>query len=669
MKKKVIIYIVIILVVFTLGFLLGGNGSDITAPETTHKHENLQTQAEVWTCSMHPQIRMPSPGKCPICGMYLIPLVNESDQDAGARELKMSPTAMKLADIETTEAVRKFVPAEIRLVGKVDYDETKIKNITAWVPGRLDRLFVDYTGITVKKGDHMVLLYSPELLTAQEELIQSKKSANEFKSSGMKIMRETAIKTLEASRDKLRLWGLTQAQIDEIEKSGKVTDHITIYSPISGIVVHKNVDEGSYVTTGTKLYTVADLSGMWVMLDAYESDLVWLRYGQEVDIETEAYPGEIFKGTISFIDPILDSKTRTIRVRVNVPNKDGKLKPGMLTRSVVHSRVAQAGKVMDEAMAGKWICPMHPEVIKDKKGNCDICDMPLVTTESLGYATVKNTKEAEAPLVIPASAPMITGKRAVVYVAKPDQEGTFEGREIVLGPRVGDYYIVYDGLSEGEMVVTKGNFKIDSALQIQAKPSMMSRAGEPAPSAPMHHDGMVMSEDKNTSEKSSMDSMKTDNEKFEAPENFRDQIDNVLDVYFKIQVALSKDDSAVVMAQGELLKKALDNIDMELLKGDGHMAWMKELKVLNNQASTLGSVSDIEQQRKLFETLSETIKSVVKKFGTGGRHTVIVFHCPMAFDGKGADWLQDNPDLKNPYFGSSMLTCGDQKETLATKGN
>jgi Cu(I)/Ag(I) efflux system membrane fusion protein len=661
--KRIIIFIVIVCFAFAMGLLLGGNGSETGVMTETHDHGEEQAQA--WTCSMHPQIRMPGPGKCPICGMDLIPLSDLDNQNAGERELKMSPAAIKLAEIQTSEVLRKFVPAEIRLVGKVDYNETAVKNITAWIPGRIDRLFVDYTGIPVKKGDHMVSLYSPELLTAQEELIQAKKAVKEFNNSNMKIMRDTAIDTLNAAREKLRLWGLTEKQVSDIEKKGKTSDHMTIYSPMSGIVINKNVEEGTYVKTGTRLYTIADLSKMWIKLDAYESDLVWLRYGQEVNIETEAYPGEIFKGTIAFIDPVLDKMTRTVKVRVNVPNTDGKLKPEMFVRSTIHARVAQSGRVMDEALAGKWICPMHPEVIKNKKGNCDICGMPLVTTESLGYATIKDTKKDTAPLVIPASAPLITGKRAVVYVKKPDEEGVFEGREITLGPRVGDYYIVDEGLSEGEMVVTNGNFKIDSALQIQAKPSMMSPEGGTAPAGHAHHAGMVMPEGKNANEQSSMDSTPLNNKKFEVPDKFRDQIDGVLDVYFAIQVALSKDNPKTVRAQGKLLKQALDNVNMELLKGAGHIVWMKELNVLNNQASILDSVSDIEQQRKSLEILSETLKSVVNKFGTGGKHTVIVFHCPMAFDGKGADWLQDNPDLKNPYFGEAMLTCGEEVSVLA----
>jgi Cu(I)/Ag(I) efflux system membrane fusion protein len=234
--------------------------------------------------------------------------------------------------------------------------------------------------------------------------------------------------------------------------------------------------EGMYVNTGTPIYTVADLSQVWVRLDAYESDLPWIRYGQTLTFSTEAYPGEVFKGWISFIAPMLDPRTRTVKVRVNVPNPDGRLKPEMFVHALVTSQIAQGGKVMDPNMAGEWICPMHPSVVKDEKGTCDICGMDLVTTESLGYVAAEAA--GPLPLVIPATAPLITGKRAVVYVKQPDTElPMFEGREVVLGPRAGDYYVVVSGLSEGELVVTHGNFKIDSALQIQAKPSMMNPEG------------------------------------------------------------------------------------------------------------------------------------------------------------------------------------------------
>jgi len=590
--------------------------------------------------------------------MDLIPVTKSTDEEIGERELKLSPTAQKLAEIQTATVERKYVSAAIRMVGKVDYDETRLSYITAWVPGRLDRLFVDYTGISVRKGDHMVYLYSPELLTAQEELLQAIRAGGELKNSGMKIMRETALQTVEASREKLRLWGLTDEQITKIEKSGEASDHITIYSPMGGVVIDKNVEKGAYVKTGTRLYTIADLSHLWIRLDAYESDLVWLRYGQEVHVETEAYPGEVFKGTIAFIDPVLDTKTRTVKVRVNVSNADGRLKPEMFVRTTVHAHVAESGKVMDEALAGKWICPMHPDIIKDHAGSCDICGMPLARTESLGYASVSGDKEDPAPLVIPASAPLITGKRAVVYVAHPEKEGIFEGREIVLGPRAGGYYLVSEGLEQGERVVVNGNFKIDSALQILAKPSMMSPEGGVPMVGHAHHGDMSMPQ------REAKEAPKPENQETQTPMAFRKQIDGVLTVYFGIQEALHRDEAKNVRKRGKSLLNALKAVDMGLLNGDAHMVWMKELKDLNEQARVLEKTSEINKQREAFYLVSESLTSVVRQFGTSGKQAVLQFHCPMAFDNRGAHWLQNKIGVQNPYFGQAMPQCGEQTATL-----
>lgn len=474
----------------------------------------------------------------------------------------------------------------------------------------------------------------------------------------MRIMRETALRTVEASREKLRLWGLTGKQIAEIEKSGKTSDHITIYSPMGGVVIQKNAQEGAYVNTGTRLYTIADLSHLWIKLDAYESDLMWLRYGQEAQIETEAYPGEVFKGTITFIDPVLDTKTRTVKVRVNVPNADGRLKPEMFVRTTVHAHVAESGKVMDAALAGKWICPMHPEIIKDHAGSCDICGMPLARTESLGYASVSGDKEDPAPLVIPASAPLITGKRAVVYVAHPEKEGIFEGREIVLGPRAGGYYLVSEGLEQGERVVVNGNFKIDSALQIQAKPSMMSPEGGVPMAGHAHHGDMTMPQGE------TKEAPKPEKQDTQTPKAFREQIDGVLTEYFNIHQALNQDDAKEAKKGGSQLQKALKTVDMGLLNGEAHMVWMKELVDLNQQAKALEKTSDINKQREAFYLVSESLTSVVRQFGTSGKQAVLQFHCPMAFDNRGAHWLQNKIGVQNPYFGQAMPQCGEQTAIL-----
>jgi len=421
---------------------------------------------------MHPEIVMDRPGKCPKCGMDLIPM----SQGAGGqspRQLVVSQDTARLMEIATWPVERRFVTAEIRMVGKIDYDETRVKSITSWVAGRIDRLYVDYTGITVAEGDHMVYIYSPQLLSAQAELIQAARSVSAMNADSSDLVRRSIEGTLKAARQKMRLLGLTEQQTADIERTGEPQDHLTIYSPMGGVVIEKSATEGMYVETGTPIYRIADLSRLWVRLDAYESDMMWIRYGQEVVFTTEAYPGEVFRGTVSFIDPVINTRTRTYRLRVNVDNADGRLKPEMFVRAVVRSRIAAAGRVMDPNLADKWICPMHPDVVKEGPAACDICGMDLVTAESLQLAVVAEPNEP--PLVIPASAPLITGRRAVVYVRVPDaNEPSFEGREVLLGPRAGDYYIVKDGLAVGEQVVTNGNFKIDSALQLRAAAGMMS---------------------------------------------------------------------------------------------------------------------------------------------------------------------------------------------------
>ncbi len=439
-----------------------------------------ERQAELWTCSMHPQIRQPKPGKCPICAMDLVPAGGGGTDKPGPSELVMSPAARKLAEIRLAPVERRFARIAVRLAGKVQFDETRIAYIAPRVSGRIDRLYVNFVGVRVNQGDHLADFYSPELVSAQQELIQAAASVRSRESNAASAGLDSARAILESVREKLRLWQLTPGQIAEIERSGKPRDHLTFYSPLAGIVVERmNTYEGMYVETGMKLFTVADLSRVWIKLDAYESDLVWLRYGQPVALQVAACPGEIFQGTIAFIDPVLDPTTRTVKVRVNAENRGGRLKPGMFVQAVVEAASTAAGKVIQPNLAGKWISPMHPEIVKDAPGTCDICGMPLVPAAELGYAG-NEPGMAEPPLVIPASAPLITGERAVVYVAVPGREGAFEGREIVLGPKAGDSYLVQSGLQEGELVVMNGGFKIDSSLQIQGRASMMQPQAEVA---------------------------------------------------------------------------------------------------------------------------------------------------------------------------------------------
>jgi membrane fusion protein, copper/silver efflux system len=766
--KKAALYIGAALLILALGYGLGQHQAP-TGPEEDphagHEHEVVEeTKETVWTCSMHPQVRLPQKGLCPICHMDLIPLTDDETSDAaGLRELTVSEAATKLMDLEVVPVERRFVKTQVRMVGKVEYDETRLATITARIPGRLDRLYVDYTGVPVRTGDHLVELYSPQLLAAQEELVQAGVAVQNSQGSELNFVQTTAQDTLTAAREKLRLWGLTAEQIAQVESTGQVSDHMTIYAPSGGIVIHKNAVEGMYVKEGTAIYRIADLSQLWVKLDAYESDLQWLRYGQTVEFTTVAYPGESFTGTISFIAPALDPRTRTAKVRVNVPNADGRLKPEMFVKAVAWAEIAAGGRVLDTALAGRWICPMHPEIVKDEAGICDICEMDLVQAESLGF--VADASTAEKPLVVPVSAALVTGTRAVVYIQKSGTEKpSFEGREIVLGPRAGDFYLVRSGLEEGELVVVRGNFKIDSALQIRAKPSMMAPGGPAAggghqhsakddsstpPSMPgveigvlsRHQLSQVVEAGKKVKtfldqenydavgaafygvqySLSAVDannllgdahkqwtelSMRIENDAVEGaeaqtpekiqtvaqslsqnlarleqrfglrsmhtghagmtlPEASKKQLGALIQGYLSLQKTLADDSPANAKEAATRAQQALNSVDMSLLAGDSHDKWMEALPILRESLTKIAGTEDLQVQREGFFPLSQQMIGLSKTFGALGADTVYIMHCPMAFDNRGASWLQGNENLRNPYFGDMMLQCGTVEDVIS----
>jgi Cu(I)/Ag(I) efflux system membrane fusion protein len=646
-----------------VGLLLASifSGSSGTSPPVV-----AGTAAEVegptmWTCSMHPQIRQPAPGKCPICAMDLIPIVKSA---GGMRTLAVSPEARALMNVQTVPAERKYVENVIRMVGKVDFDETRLGYITAWVAGRLDRMFIDYTGVEVKKGHHLVDIYSEELYSAQQELIQALKFAKQRQPGQSTLL--TQIDYVASAREKLRLLGLTDDQIKAIEEQQKPSDRITVYSPVGGIVIEKLKQQGERVRLGERIYTIADLSQVWVHLDAYEADIPWVKYGQEITFTTEAHPGEEFKGQIVFIQPVLNDRTRTVKVRVNVPNPGLKLKPDMFVHGVVRSKVAAGGRVMDSNMAGKWISPHHPEIIKDEPGKCDICGMPLVRAETFGFVAAELDEKAR-PLVIPYTAALYTGTRAIVYVELPNMHGgveprfqtlstlieageldkirdafasfsnildqpynqpgtdyakrlwhsyadklavhalagkrakslknaentfaklekvmsalredlappqqpTFEGREIILGERAGNYYIVRHGLQEGELVVTHGNFKIDAEVQIQAKPSMMTPEG--GGGGGHDHGGHGDSKKSGTDEHPG--------HKMELPVDFQDQIHELEAAYQRVTKTVNEADLKQINAVFGAFGEALSNVDGEPLTGHPRMVWKEFAMLLSN---------------------------------------------------------------------------------------
>ena len=500
-------------------------------------------KSDVWTCSMHPQIRLTNPGSCPLCGMQLIP-VSKLPKARGDLETR--------AGLVTEPVVRRELFKEIRTVGKLDYSERQVAYITSRIDGRVDRLFVDFTGVEVKKGDHLVEIYSPELLVAQNELLLGL-DAVEKENPSSPSTKSFAHARLESVRTKLRLLGILDEQIAEIEETRKPTTHLTIFAPIGGTVIEKNVRVGQYLNTGDQVYRIADLDPIWLYLNIYEFDLAWVRFGQTVDVQLEAFPGEKFNGSIMFIDPFLDDATRTIRVRVNIKNSDRLLKPQMFATATIHVRLRSDGTPEPTGLEGMFVCPMHPEVMQREPGKCSICEMqlekvperrskpesreskvksdapadkspdaadkkedhsahakePPTTTQGAksesheGHAATSiSTKKAasgEGVLAIPVSAVLDTGRRRITY--RQTGDGAYELVELKLGPRAHsldesgkrrEFFVVLDGIDEADRVVSQSGFLLDSQRQIEGMPSLLYPKGQAGTALHSGHGGMDM---------------------------------------------------------------------------------------------------------------------------------------------------------------------------------
>lgn len=474
--------------------LLGGVvGALLLWPDTSPE---AAVGAADHTCSMHPQVRLPKGQKCPLCGMDLVPVAQ-----LGALQAQLE----ERAGVQTEAVTYRELFKEVRTVGRLDYNERQVAYITARIAGRVDRVYADFTGISVKKNDHLVDIYSPDLVVAQDELIRA------LDAKGTGAFGEA---TLEAARTKLRLLGALPEQIQAIERSRKRNTHLTLYAPLGGTVIEKNVRAGQYVKEGDVLYRIADLDPIWLYLDIYEYDLGWVRFGQTVDVTVEAYPGETFKGTVAFIDPYLNDKTRTLKVRVNLKNPDRRLKPAMYASATIQVRVRPDGMPEPTGFEGKYVCPMHPEVVREQPGDCTICDMALERVPDLKPATDKDAppehahaapakkkaeKKAGPPppgtvLAVRSSAVLDTGRRQVAY--RLNDDGAYELVELTLGPRATGkdatgqttvYYPVLSGLEAGQFVVVRGGFLLDSQRQIEGMPSLLFPGGQSGAGHPSDH--------------------------------------------------------------------------------------------------------------------------------------------------------------------------------------
>ena len=589
--KKYLVYTAVALAGILTGALLFGGDPSAESVEEHIAENHTNEQGEIiYTCSMHPQVRQNEPGNCPICGMQLIPAEN-SASDANPNELVMTPAAIKLAEIETSPVVKEVPVSLIRMPGKVVSDQNKTSAISAHIPGRIIDLYVDFEGDYVREGQRVASIYSPELISAQQELLETAK----YKTQNPVLY--------QAARKKLELWELPLSTIDKIEASGEVMQSVDIVSPVSGYVQQISVQRQQHVMGGSLMYRVADLSSVWVMFDAFESQASFLRNGEEIQFTTLAYPGRKFSGTVNYIDPIVQDNSRAIRVRVEAKNTENRLKPNMLVEGVLSA----------------------------------------------------GTGDTEQ-LLIPKSSVLWTGTRSVVFVQTPGTaEPTFSAREITLGQRVGDQYIVLEGLEEGELVVTNGTFKLDSAAQLADKLSMMNRT--PGSGATQTgHEGHTMPMQENQPA-SAQTGVEIQDNRDAIPQAFKNQLQQAVKDYLSLKDALVASDPDKSSESAKGLLAALSKVDMSLLKGEAHMEWMRFLNTLKPAAESIAASNSVEQQRERFIPLSSKLIEIVKHFEVPG-----VYYqqfCPMSNNGEGAYWLSQQQDIANPYLGDQMHNCGE----------
>jgi Cu(I)/Ag(I) efflux system membrane fusion protein len=367
-----------------------------------------------WYDPMHPKYHAEKPGVAPDCGMDLVPKFADEDArtaDIPAGAVRISPLKQQLTGIRTAPVVRRTLTKDIRTVGIVQADETRIRKIHTKFPGWVEKVFVDFTGQPVRAGDPVVAIYSPDLVATQNEYLIAWRGEQQLEGSSFGQAATNAQTLLDATRRRLQLWDVTPQQIRQLEKSGRPQTAVTLHSPVSGYVTVKGVYQGLYVTPETELYTVTDLSRVWVMIDVYEQEMPFVHAGTPVRLTLRSQPGETLTGTVAYVDPYLDNQTRTNKVRVELDNADLRLKPQMYATAEIHA-------VLDDRLA------------------------------------------------VPADAVLDSGTQQIVFVAAGD--GYFQPRRVRLGQRASDYIEVLDGVSEGEQVVVAANFMVDSESQLKA---------------------------------------------------------------------------------------------------------------------------------------------------------------------------------------------------------
>jgi Cu(I)/Ag(I) efflux system membrane fusion protein len=571
--------------------------------------------------------------------MELVPAASGA-ADLNEFSVKIQPAQRRLANIQTAKAEVAPLAATLRTVGLIAVDESRQATIAAYIDGRLERLFADYTGVDIAKGDHLAIIYSPQLFAAQVEYVEARRALGA--AAGLAAVRQAQEALAANTRQRLREFGMTDEQITELERTGTAQSRLTIYAPQGGTVVEKLAVEGNYVKAGDPIYRIAELSTVWLMLKLFPQDATRVRFGQRMEAIVQSLPGKTLVGRVAFIDPTVDPETRTVGVRVELLNEDGQLRPGDYAEARVTLPIGPQGNVYDADLAGKWISPMHPQIVRDEPGQCPICGMDLVPTSKYGFAD-EPLPHPES-LYVPRSAVLLAGGNSIVYVeTKP---GEFEIRPVTVGPILRDKIVILEGLKAGESVATAGNFLIDSQMQLAGKPSLIDPTRALAKS--QEQKGPLVFEQMEV-----------------APiggEAGR-QLETLYSAYFDVQRALAADkkpptgpaqllhQAAVALASDASLPAESAKLAQEIAAKSEHLHHF-----------------DLTGARREFKPISHAVVTLATQVRSEeAQHSFTHFYCPMV-KGGGGDWLQPGGELLNPYFGSEMLHCGDKVQEFPPRG-
>ena len=589
----------------------------------------------VHTCPMHPQIRQPGLGDCPICGMPLVP-ATAGGADLDEFAVSIEPAQRRLANIKTVTVTEQPVSRQLQTIGSIEIDESRQATISSYIDGRLEKIYADYTGVEVQEGDHLAVVYSPQLYSAQIEYLEAKKTLESSSDSALASIREAQEKLADNSRQRLLELGMTADQLKELDATETAKSRLTIYAPMGGTVIEKLAEEGKYIEAGEPIYRIADLAMVWLMLELFPEDASRIRFGQQVQARLSSNPNEVLTGRVAFIAPNVDPSSRTVGVRVEFTNEQRKLRPGDYAEATITIPIGPEGEIYDKDLAGKWISPMHPQIIRDQPGPCPVCGMQLVPTTRYGFAATP--VDQPVSVTIPRSALLLAGQNSVAYVET--EAGRFELRVVKIGPFLKDNVVILEGIEPGEQVATSGNFLIDSQMQLAGKPSLIdpTRYVRKFRNVPLEFDSIDISVIGGKS---------------------GEQLEELYSRYFEIRTAFAADKKPV-----EESSLSLHELSTQLTSSEDVTDQAKEqLSIVTENAEHLHHLP-LEQARMQFKPISHAILELATQIrGEGNERVFRHFFCPMVKEGEG-DWLQFEERISNPYYGSQMLRCGELIRTL-----